>query len=357
MAVAWSLATILLSRAVAAQPPPSTVVLTFDAGSDAQKQAIEAIRAHMSGLPVNIVTVPAERDQALNRRLAASGALAASRGALGTFDIEVASDDSLLIFFTEADGEATLIRRLPPNHQGSRVAFEQVAIVVRSLVEALLDGGNVGIAPSAGRSLEPAPVARETTPTPRSARDASNPPTAPGAVAPSDQILAITAGSTTTQFVTGVAWQSGFSAGVQWLAAPTLYAGARYTFFPTLTLAHADAVVSLRRYPLEALVGYRETGRIALNAELGVVMDRVTRRTVSTAATLRATAPDARWLLAVAARGGFSWSPWKPLRASMRLGADFALMRYGYAVESGESALSLSWVRPRVELELAACLW
>jgi hypothetical protein len=240
------------------------------------------------------------------------------------------------------------------------VALEQAAIVVRSLVEALLDGGNVGIAPGAGRSLESksdAPRARETTPTPRSAPDSSDVAAEPEAAGRTEQGVALTAGTTTTQFAAGAPWQSGFSAGAQWLATPTLYAGARYTLFPTATLTHADAVVSIRRYPLEALVGYRETGRVALNAEVGVVIDRVTRSTVSTAATLRATAPDARWLLAFAARGGFSWSPWKPLRASMRLGADFALVRYSYAIESGESVLSPSWVRPRVELELAACLW
>jgi hypothetical protein len=365
MAGAWSLATILSSRALAAGPAASAIVLAFDAGSDAQGQVVTAIRAHMSGLPVEVVTVSVEPGHALNDRLATSGALAASRHALGTFDIEVGEGDSLLIFFTEADGETTLIRRLPPSKQGARVAFEQAAIVVRSLVEALLDGGSVGIAPGAEHSFEPEserPAPREASPPPTSAPAASDQPASEPTERPpeersTNEQLAITAGYSATQFAVGVPWQSGFSVGAQWLATPVLYAGVRYTFFPALTLASADAAFSIERHPLEVLMGYREKGRLALNAELGIITDRVTRTTDRTAATLRATSPDARWVFAFAPRGGFSWSPWKPVRASMRVGADFVLTRYSYNVESGESLLSPAWVRPRVELELAAGLW
>ena len=359
------LATILLTGALRAEPPTRTIVLTFDAASETQKQAITAIRAHVSDLAVEVVTVSAARDDGLDHRLAASGTLAATRHALGTFGIDVAEDGSLLIFFTEADGETMLIRRLPPKREGSRVTLEHAAIVVRSLVEALLDGGNIGIAPGAGRSFGPkskevtpntVPGAQPTVPvlSDRSTSARADRRTEAHAVS---QRPVVTAGYTTTEFASEVAWQSGFSAGAHWLVTPTLYAGARYTFFPDLTYATTDAVVLIGRHPLELLVGYRETGRVGLNAEIGVVADRVTRTTIRTAEALRATAPDARWLLAVAARGGFSWSPWSPLRASMRFGADLALMKYAYAIDPGEPLVFPSWIRPRMELELAARLW
>ena len=119
----WSLATLLLTRALGAQPQSSTIILTFDASSEAQKQAIAAIRAHVSGLPADVVIVPLEHQRSLDSRLAAAGSLAASRQALGTFYIEIEPDGTLLIFFTEPGAEATLIRRLPPNDQGVRVAL------------------------------------------------------------------------------------------------------------------------------------------------------------------------------------------------------------------------------------------
>src|SRR5437868_4497769 len=113
--LSWSLATLLLTRALAAQPKASTIILTFDASSEAQKQAITAVRAHVSGLPADVQIVPVEHQPSLDSGLAAAGSLAASRHALGTFYIEIEQDGTLLIFFTEPEAEATLIRRLPPN--------------------------------------------------------------------------------------------------------------------------------------------------------------------------------------------------------------------------------------------------
>jgi hypothetical protein len=336
------------------------IVVTFDAGSDVQNQVIDAIRAHVSDLPVELVTVSVERDDVLGRRLAAAGTVATARRALGTFDIEVAPDNSLLVFFTEADGETTLIRRLQANPQGWKVALEHGAIVVRSLVEALLDGGRVGIAPGAGHGAEPkGNVERRPSDTTAATPDGALRTKAerPTEVEAAERRLAITAGYTATEFAPRVAWQSGFAVGAQWLVTPVVYAGARYTLFPALTVTTADAVVSVGRHPLEVLVGYRETGRVGLNGELGIVGDRVTRTTVRTAASLRATSPDARWLFAVTARGGFSWSPWGPLTASLRFGADFAVTRFAYAVDSAEPLVLPGWIRPKLELELGAHLW
>lgn len=355
---------VFASRSARAEPVTATVVLAFDARSQVEKQVIAAIRAHLSDLPLSLVAVPIEQQTSLDQALSASGEVATSHQALGAFRFEVGADGSLLIFFTETAGETALIRRLRPNSRGTRVALEQAAIVVRSLIEALLEGGEVGVARGAAQSFEPKPK-----PVPARASDVSSsrPTESDGAEAAAaeprrgapavSQRLAVTAGLTTTQFATGKAWQSGFSAGAHWLATPELYAGARYTFFPQLSSSNADAAVIVGRHPLEVLVGYRETGRIGLNTELGLVADRVSRTTVRTADSLRATAPDARWLMAVAVRGGFSWSPWRPLRASLRVGADFTLTHYAYAVDAGETLLSPAWVRPRVELELASCLW
>jgi len=167
---AWSVALLLWSATSGAASPSSTIVLTVDESSEAETQAVAAIRAHVSGFPVEVLVVPVEAQRSLELRLAASGALAASRRALGTFSTKVTDDGSLLIFFTEADGEATLVRRLRPSAQGMRVAVEQAAIVVASLIEALLDGGSVGIGrptrppanpppPPADRSLKTEPAA------------------------------------------------------------------------------------------------------------------------------------------------------------------------------------------------------
>jgi hypothetical protein len=359
-----------LTRALGAQPQPSTIVLTFDASSEAQKQAIAAIRAHVSGLPAEVVIVPIDHQRSLDSRLAAAGSLAESRQALGTFYLEIEPDGTLLIFFTEPGAEATLIRRLPPNDQGVRVALEQAAIVVRSLVEALLEGGSVGIAREAQRAGAAedaeAPAEPDSSPERSSAVPAllspkATPPPSDSEASPgADSVrrwIAITAGYTATDFASLMPWQSGFSLGLQWLAAPVIYAGARYTLFPTYTVTTEDAVVAVSRRPIEALVGYRGPSPLALNGEIGLLVDAARRTTVSTAESLRPTAPSTRWMVSLAARAGFSWSPWSRVRASVRGGADFVLTRYAYKIDAAVAAPSPHWVRPRLELELAADIW
>jgi hypothetical protein len=371
-ALACCLAAVLLCRTLGAQPRPSTVILTFDASSEAQKQAIAAIKAHVRGLPAEVVVVPVEHAESLAQQLAASGSLAASRNALGTLHIQIAEDGALLIFFTEPEGEATLIRRLPANRQGPRVAFEQVAIVSRSLIEALIDGGRIGLVPETSRqpdaeveeepqsSADPAPEPSESLdeaapselPPSEAAREDS-----PNEFASERKWIAVTAGYTLTHFAAGMPWQSGFSAGVHGLVTPRFYAGARYTFFPALTAGTDDAVVSIQRYPIEALVGYRGAGAFALHGEAGMVADHTLRTTVRTSSAFRATSPESRWTFAFAARAGASWAPAPRFRVALRGGADFVLTRYSYRLESGEAAPSPDWVRPRMELELAVALF
>jgi hypothetical protein len=353
--------------------------LTFDASSEAQKQAIAAIRAHVRGLPAEIVVIPVEHEESLAQRLAASGSLAAARDALGTLYIQFAEDGALLIFFTEPDGEATLIRRLPADRQGARVALEQAAIVARSLIEALIDGGRVGLAPEASRGLAPEPEAEAPSNTeelpeppegtaeaeraePAPAETSSDPAetssddTANGSASDREWI-AVTGGYTLTHFAAGLPWQSGFSAGFHWLVTPRFYSGARYTFFPALTAGTDDVVVSIHRYPIEVLFGYRGPGAFALGGELGMLADHTLRTTVRTSASFRATSPESRWMFAFATRAGACWSPTPGIRVALRGGADFVLTRYSYRVESGEAAQSPDWVRPRMELELAVSLF
>jgi len=369
--VGWGLALVLLGGGAGAEPRPS-IVLAFDATSDAQKQAVAAIQAHMQGLPLEVVAAPVEPQRSLQLRLAESGALAVSREAFGTFYVDVAEDRSLLIFFTEAKGEATLIRRLPPNRQGLRVALEQAAIVVRSLVEALLEGGGVGIAPPAGQPPVPARPASPSSGGPSDGADIPLEPPEAETLAPADEAasrakspdgiglgtarVGFGAGLAVTSFASEAPWQAGFTAGAHCLVVPTLYVGGRYTLLPALTIQRADAAFSVRRHPLELLVGYRESGRVALNAELGAVVDRATRTTVRAASPLGATSSEGRWMLAVGARGGFSWSPWAPVWASLRAGADFVLTPYSYATDSSQLA-SPRLVRPRMELEVSVWLW
>jgi hypothetical protein len=255
---------------------------------------------------------------------------------------------------------------------------EQVAIVVRSLVEALLDGARVGLASptsispvperGAGGSdsgkkrpggaakqaavQHPAPMA---IPAVRNGRDraideARAHPT--GA-----RTFALTTAYAGAQFATNAAWQSGLSLGFRWLALPPLYAGARYTFVPELEASAEGTAISIARHPAEVLVGYVGATPIAANAELGVIADYTQRRTRSNAPGYTPAPPRNRATIALGARAGVSWSATETLALNLRGGADLLLTRYSYVVPAGEPVAAPHGVRPRLELELAVGLW
>jgi hypothetical protein len=372
--------------AVPTEPAPSAAILiTFDPASAEQGPVVAAVRAHLRGVPVRVLAEPIAKARSVGQKVATSGELATASGAIGTLSVELAEDGAVLIFFTEPDGSATLIRRLPPNEQGVRTTVEQVAIVVRSLVEALLDGARVGLtpgqpaaavskdaagapAPSEKRRPRAAPRAVERPAPPRATAVAQDeaagddaaltkegePPVSSAAASSS---VALTAAYAGTQFAANTGWQSGFALGITWRALPPLHAGARYTFTPELEGGTETTRVSVARQPAEVTVGYMGATTVAPSAELGLVADHTRRRTRSNAPGYTPTPATRRWMVALGARAGVTWTATEALALTLRGGADFLLTRYSYVVSSGQPVASPRPIRPRLELEVAVSLW
>jgi hypothetical protein len=375
------LVALLLSESVALSQSSSaatsaTIVVTFDAHSVEQGPAISAVKAHLSGLPVRIVIEPVEPARTLEDRLATSGSLALSRGALGTFSIEVGAHRELLIFFTEPDGSATLIRRLPAGQEGVRVALDQAAIVVRSLVEALLEGRRVGMAEEGDAPAVQA-VERDSPRTKEQPPDASpnangndslsseplglsdeepEEPEIAGPI-PARRTVAISGGYTGTDFASDTAWESGFALGLRWLALPVVYAAARYTFFPGMEAGDDTAQIWVTRHPIEFIAGYVGPARLSPNAELGLNVDYTGRDTLRTGAQYVPRPSDARWMIALGARAGLTWSATSTVQASLRGGADLLLTRYSYVIPAGRAPISPHNIRPRLEFDVTLGLW
>ena len=358
-------------------PGMATIVVTFDPGAVEQKPAVAAIKAHVSGLPVRVVVEPAERNHVLAERLAKSGALALARGALGTFSIEVAANGELLVFFTEPDGNATLIRRLPANQEGLKVAIEQAAIVVRSLVEALLEGRRVGMtaeteaalgaaaeaapspapeSPSAGSPAQPA-EAQAPSPAPAISDDAGGAEQRADEARARKRTLALSVSYQGSDFSASTPWESGLALGVRWLALPVAYGALRYTFLPSMEVESTAARVSVARHPFELVAGYVGSGSVAPNAELGMQVDYTRRETLETGAGYLATSSKSRFVLALGARAGLTWSASSVIDATLRGGVDFLLTRYSYVASGSPAPISPSAVRPKLELELAFGVW
>jgi hypothetical protein len=318
----------------------SRLVLTYDPSSAEQREALLAVRVYLSGSPIELVEEPLDSARDLADRLAAAGTLATSHAALGTFSIEQAADRSLLVFFTEPGGSATLVRRLPASEAGSRVAIEQAAIVVRSLIEALLEGGRLGIVPE--RDVAKAAVA---APAQESVVPEVEPPR-----------VFLLLGYVGAYPSGGLTWQSGMAVGARWLVLPTAYVGARYTSFPAASVTAGGARVSLARHPGELVLGYAAGTLLLMNFELSAIFEHSSRETVATDAAFAPTRPKSHWTFGLGPRAGAILTPTPALRLAIRGGADFLMAQPEYATDEA-TVVAPGRFRPRLDVELGVGVW
>src|SRR6185503_11501328 len=118
---------------------PGIVVFAVDPQSRDAQAMVDAVRAHLTGLPVRLVIDT-------GNGAAATGEAIDGARRIGTLTIDPATPVEWVVSFTEPAIDTTLVRRIRVKPQAKRVALEEAAIVVRSMVEAILDGGHVGIA-------------------------------------------------------------------------------------------------------------------------------------------------------------------------------------------------------------------
>ena len=192
-----SLVAPLRAAEAPAEAGAGVVVFAVDPRAKDTQAMVDAVRAHLTGLPVRLVIEP----PGASRLPDATGA----GRILGTLTIDPGTPGEWVVSFTEPAVDTTLVRRIRLKPQGTRVALEEAAIVVRSMVEAILDGGHVGIA----RAAEVAQEGRGSAG--RASRHG----------------LALTAGYMGTTFASRLGWQSGALIGARWQLAP-LYAGVTY---------------------------------------------------------------------------------------------------------------------------------
>jgi hypothetical protein len=373
----WFCLLLVTVSPAAAQSVSSRIVLSYDPTSEEQRRALAAVRAHLQGLPVEIVTETVEQQRDLAERLAASGTLATSHTALGTFSIEKGTDRSILVFLTEPGGSATLVRHLPASELSARVAIEQAAIVVRSLVEALLEGGRLGVAVAEAKpsgATRSTKADARTLPTPETTRAE---PSAPGP-APSSAGAVETEGVDTEMggtptasppprfFVSlgyagvhpgaGLAWQSGAAVGARWLVARAAYIGVRYTLLPASELEVGSARVSIARRPAELVLGAAAGSWVLANAELSAIVEQAVRETVATNPAFEPTGGTTHWGFGLGPRVGAMVAPWPAVRFAVRGGADFMLTQTAYATDE-DTVSAPARVRPRLEFEFAVGVW
>jgi hypothetical protein len=326
--------------AVRAKP---SVTVVYDSAAPEAAAAVRAIASHLEGLDVSVAVEPVEAEGAvewLQRTPSSEG----DADSVGQFYVDAVPGGDLLVYFTEPGGASSLVRRIRPKQATARVALEEAGIVVRSLLEGILDGGRVGVALPAPRAL-PEPPAPALPPPPR--------PPPP----PSGKHLAIAIRYVGTSFLSGQGLQSGAYFGLRaypWSTLTPVALGVGYTAFYPSRVDFSSSQISVQRRPIELGVSFASRGRLGLLAEVMLVGDFVSRTTIQTGPNLERTEPRGRWAFGLSARGGACFSPSLAQHWCLSAGLDAFLNELSYVVSAPEAAdrVSSPRLRPRVDAGL-----
>jgi hypothetical protein len=247
-----------------------------------------------------------------------------------------------VVHFYESAGRSLRERRIPVATRGAASA-EEVAIVVRSAVSALLERARAMAAtPPAPASARPAPG-----PAPR-------PPRRPAGSRTSTPPIAWSLGYSGTYYAPQLPWQHGAAVSLACCRGSHGRFGAAFTWTPPSTRQTGQAEIVLQRYPLEFFVGFETSlvGRwLRLRPEGAVGIDWVRRRTQWVQATLEQTPAATRVAWETSSRLRLTLQPTSRWGLYALVGADFVLTRVEQVIGS-EALVSPLRARPRLELGL-----
>jgi hypothetical protein len=330
---------VFLESAGSAHPPLTSV--------------LEATRAPLAELGVELAVAARPNSPDLAATTEAARTLAHSLQAVAVIwlDTERAGSSFLVLYFFDPARSRLLTRRVEVSESESAAA-EEVAVVLRSAIDALLEGEELAMTEVAVAEVKEEPPA----PRPRPAL-----PLSPAARL-KPETLALGLGYVGSIFTEEASLQSGarLSLSIRPPRSRWWFAAA-YEFLASLEANAAGAVTEVARHPIEVAVA-RDlfTGALRLSPEAALIADAVHRQTERADAPLEATAPSTRWLWAVSLRFRGSWSLATRVWLVSALGADFVLNPFEQVAAQSASRASVSSllaVRPRLEAGFSMNLW
>lgn len=361
--VSLLLASLVLHTGPARAEPPAgtsrTVVFLATDGADgsARRAVLDAVRAQLRDLPVTlrVEDAPGPRDD-LRATAARARSVAEQHHAVGVLWLDLHAGGDALLYVVEPAGERVLVRRVQAE-KSSAAELEQLGLIVRGTVTALLDGAVVGLVPREGSASAPtaerAPAPSAAAPPPP-APDRAAPPSPPAVPPPSVlRRFTIGLGYAGNAFVSGGAWQSGLRVSVTFQASSVFDVTAGYTIFQPTELRVAAAVVRLHRHPIEVgLSRHLRFGRLGVRAAALAFVDPITRATLSIAGASSLPSDRTSFVGGFSPRieGTFGLTPTVRLFAGG--GADIGVNRIGYAVGPADAEDTTWLVRPRLDAGL-----
>lgn len=357
-ASACALAVALLASVSAAEPARKVVLLLSSADEAQRETLVGAIQAQVGDLPVSVVVQKAETvPEKLRERLDLAGSACREHGAMGAFFVEAEAADDLIVYLVEPEARRALVRRIKKTRGAEQAGVEEMSLVVRSTVGALLEGRAIGM--EEGPELEPAPPPQE-------------PPVVIDRPAPERPVPAPARESSTVRarldahysgeaYASQAPWQNGL--GIELSGSPDgrLFFGLGYVASPPVEVERETARVRVGRYPLRAFTGYElPFDRLRLMGQLGVIGELDRRSTTKTAGGVAPTESDDSLSWAVSPRVSLRYEVWPRTSVGAGVGLDLFVNNSEYVVElpaGRETLLSPYRARARALAGIAVDVW
>lgn len=324
-----------------ASAPSRVVLLGAKNPGDAAALWLSA-RAQLSDVDVETVEAVAEgatlEDSAKEARVEAD-----RHGALAVVWLEP-REGVVTVFLFESKGRRLRARRVLVSGT-AEAAAEEVGVVIRSAVSALVEGAEV--------SMPEIPVPVEAAP-----KLAPPPPASPPEPTPEEPRWRLAAGYVGTLYSLDAAWQHGLAASlsVRPFDSPW-FVELGYAFLPPLELSAPGVRSELERHPCELGVGIElGVGRFRVATEALFIVDFTSRRTTRADEPLARAPSESRPLYAgsLRLRGALPLAGRAALYAAF--GAEFLLNRFDHVVrgaDSPEPSITQLAARPRTDVGLS----
>lgn len=248
----------------------------------------------------------------------------------------------IVVHFYEAAGTNLRERRIPIVNLDA-ASIEEVAVVVRSAVSALLERSE-RIAQQGStddQEPEPDPVPPPPQAFPRANLEASE---ARALEAPEvtahRRPLRLSLSYVGQDYAPGMRWNDGVALGVAWQA-DGWSVGASYAWFSTLEHQTDLVGFTLSRHPVEIFLGWSLPlwdRWLALRPEAAVGADYVVRKTVGSSEAFEPTARQGRWSWTGSGRVAVVAFPLPRWQVFVAGGADYVLNRFTYTVTGERDA-------------------
>jgi len=325
------------------------IMLSIKGNEDASRGLTQAIESQMSDLPVSFSVEWVDRfpDQ-LPDQLGAAGLIAREKQASAVFWCDLTRGNQVFLYLAESGKGRILVRQLEQEEGGT---FEAVAIIVRSLVAALIQGGEIGV-----RAASP-----PGKPIPETSSKPSQGPSRPSPATPEKRKwLEMELGYA---FVVPEPDQAahGLRIGLSGYFEEGWYAQLGYVLFSPLKSDTETARIEVWRHPVFLGLGYLwESGRLSLGGSVALVVDYTVQETTSVKDAVLSPKGNDDLILSALPLFDIGVAFLEGLGARLGLGAEipFNRVRYIDPTAAGSKGVLGSWpVQPTGTLGLWVTLY